>query len=493
MNSGRKNLTLRGGGGSGDVAMAKQIMVGVRRAGLPLKLDKITPGDDNCFFHAVFAQCQRPSVAQELSGEPVIRDNHDLRLKIARFARNSRLPLIQSFKKRYEESHPADSWDGFWKTMAEDRVWADAITLQGAAWYLHHDIHVVMASATEKKPLCTFSGSWVTEGARCDKTPLLLGYLNDLHYQSLLPCEEDLFRPATFQPMSFKEIMDVSLQVCQTGELKRKKDEAERPMEEISHKKSKQYDGKTNEEHWDFNFSWSGKGLTIKPLPEGGWTCPYCESEEKQIMRHIKTKHLPSSDRKHFEDIEKAFRKHTKNKSDHAIRMKKMEEDPEAVRKKHRDVDKLCRERRMEEKPEVVRKKHREVEKESRERRIEEKPEVVRKRHREVEKDSRERRIEKNPEVKKKHSEVERIRKIARKGSRAAAIIDFFKEILYGPDFPCESCEGLFFRHQVVEINGPTQTQIRKKARDAQIRDYNSTVQQVHNSYKTISNISHEM
>ena len=129
--------------------MASRIMVGVRRAGLPLKLDDTTPGDDNCFFHAVFSQCQRPSVAQELTGEPTILiDNHDLRLKISRFALTSRQTVVMSFKKLYEECHPADSWVAFWKRMEKDRVWADAIVVQVAAWYLHHDIHIVMASAT---------------------------------------------------------------------------------------------------------------------------------------------------------------------------------------------------------------------------------------------------------------------------------------------------------------------------------------------------------
>ena len=412
--------------------MAKQIMVGVRRAGLPLKLDAITRGDDNCFFHAVFAQCQRPSVAEELSGEPAIKDNYDLRLKISRFVRNSRLPLIQSFKKLYEESHPSESWDTFWKTMAKDREWADAITIQGAAWYLHHDIHVVMASATEKKPLYTFSGSWVTDGARCDKTPLLLGYLNDLHYQSLLPLEEDSFRPVTFQPMSFRETLAVFLKGCQKADLKRKEDEAERCREEVPRKKPKEDNGGTDEGRWDFNFLWSSKTLSLKPLLENGWKCPLCESEEKQIMRHIKTKHLAARDKKHFEDIEKAFRKHTINKSKHGNRTKKMKEDPEGVRKRHREEEKASRLKRIDKNPEEFRKKHNKVTQNWR-------------------------------------------------GSRDVAIKNFHKEICYGPVFPCVCCKALYFRPQVVELNGPTQTQIRKSARDAQIRNYNSKVQQVYN------------
>ena len=314
-----KNTTLRGGGGSGDVGMARQIMIGVRRAGLPLKPDAITPGDDNCFFHAAFAQCQRPSVAQELSGEPAIRDNHDLRLKISRFARNSRLPLIQSFKKLYEESHPSESWDAFWKRMEKDREWADAIVVQVAAWFFHHDIHVVMASATQKMPLCTFSGSWVKEGAPCDKTPLLLGYLNDLHYQSLLPEEDDLFRPSTFQPMSFLDTIKVFVQGLQSGETKRKQDKT---GEEIPRKKQKEAEGGTDEGLWDFKFLWSSKQLSIKPQGENGWKCPFCESDQKRIMGHIKSKHLDAAHLEHFKDIEKDFRKHAVKKNEKKIQGK---------------------------------------------------------------------------------------------------------------------------------------------------------------------------
>ena len=279
--------------------MARQIMVGVRRAGLPLKLDATTPGDDNCFFHAVFSQCQRPSVAQELTGEPTILvDNHDLRLKISRFAQTSRKTVVKSFKKLYEECHPADSWVAFWKSMEKDRVWADAIVLQVAAWYLHHDIHVVMASATEEEPICTFSGSHVKEGAPCNTTPLLLGYLNDLHYQSLLPLEEDAFRPTNFKPLSFKDAMNVFMQGCQKGNLKRKEDEVDKAKEEIPKKKPKQDGDETV--GWDFNFLWNSKELSIKPATEKGWVCPFCESEEKQIMRHIKNKHITKTEMESF-------------------------------------------------------------------------------------------------------------------------------------------------------------------------------------------------
>ena len=184
-------------------------MVGVRRAGLPLKLDAITKGDNNCFFNAMYAQTQRPCVAQELAAGDVagIRNPHDLRLKVAGFAKRSRLAVVDEFKRRYHETYPEELWDEMWSRMEQNEEWADAITVQATAWFLHHDIHIVMASSTEEMPLTTISGSWDQEGASCDKTPLLLGYLNNKHYQSLLPEDEAVLTPENIQPMMFSEII----------------------------------------------------------------------------------------------------------------------------------------------------------------------------------------------------------------------------------------------------------------------------------------------
>ena len=200
--------TLRGGGGKEDLAFAQQIMVGVRKAGLPLKLDAITKGDNNCFFNAIYAQTQRPGVSQELAAGGVagIRNPYDLRLKVARFAKRSRLAVVDEFKRLYYETYPEKTWHDMWGKMEQDGEWADAITVQATAWFLHHDIHIVMASSTEKMPLTTISGSWDQEGASCDKTPLLLGYLNNTHYQSLLPEDEAVLSPE-IQPMRFSHII----------------------------------------------------------------------------------------------------------------------------------------------------------------------------------------------------------------------------------------------------------------------------------------------
>ena len=103
-------------------------MVGVRRAGLPLKLDAITKGDNNCFFNAVYALTQRPGMAQELAAGDVagIRNPHDLRLKVARFAKRSRLAVVDELKRHYYETYPEELWDDMWSRMEQNEEWADA-------------------------------------------------------------------------------------------------------------------------------------------------------------------------------------------------------------------------------------------------------------------------------------------------------------------------------------------------------------------------------
>ena len=42
--------------------------------------------------------------------------------------------------------------------------------------------------------------------------------------------------------------------------------------------------------------------------------CPFCQGEQKQIMRHIKTKHLTQSQGDTFADIKKDYKKRLNNK-----------------------------------------------------------------------------------------------------------------------------------------------------------------------------------
>ena len=134
--------------------MAERILAGVERAELPLRLDRETEGDGNCFPRAVVQQPQREEVAREwaVAGQPPIRHHHQLRQKVADFIHKSRLQLIMEFKDRYGETHPEEPWAAYWQKMRQDRVWVDSIMVQATAWFLRHDLIIVWNTATPEDP-----------------------------------------------------------------------------------------------------------------------------------------------------------------------------------------------------------------------------------------------------------------------------------------------------------------------------------------------------
>ena len=407
-------------------------MVGVQKAGLAhkLKLDAITKGDNNCFFNAVFAQIRRPDVVQELAaaGVAAITNPHDLRLKVSKFAKRSKLAVVDQFKRLYYETYPAELWDDMWSRMEKDQEWADGITAQATAWFLHHDIHIVMASGDEK----TIFGSWDRERASCDKTTLLLGYLNSIHYQSLLPLEEEVFSPPICKPLSFLEIIKMVSEAYEKENLTKKEKTKVNLEDQIPPKKAKL--AAAEDRDWSFNFTWNSRNLFMKPAKDKGWTCPFCESEEKQIMRHIKGKHITSSQKQSFAAIEKNFNKHSTNKRKHAWVKKQMETDDEGFKRQNRKAVQDCRKRKKKTDKEGFRKRQQNANKKYK-------------------------------------------RKIG--SSREAAVKRFYQEILYGPMWECVCCRILTFWHNVVVYDEKRKAQIRKKADEAHERDYNSRIKQV--------------
>ena len=186
------SFDLRGGAGE---SMEEQIMEGVWRAQLPLQLDTITPGDGNCFSRAVWSQCQRPEIAE------LLPDNFssylDLKDRLHKFIMKTGLLVVTEMRERYERDvAPAgreelggrvETWYAYWLRMLQDRVWSDDVYIQGMAWFLQMDIHIVMSTATPMMPLFTISGSWDGPDHTTHGGPLILGYIPNVHYQSLLP------------------------------------------------------------------------------------------------------------------------------------------------------------------------------------------------------------------------------------------------------------------------------------------------------------------
>lgn len=184
-----------------DCPLAQQIEEIIRQTELPFKLDEITIGDGNCFPRAVLQQCQRNLVKNYLRNRQVnLRTYMELKKNVCQFMlKESNVPMLREFKVRFEarqgearlRGEHAHTWNQYWMTMAKDGEWVDAVFVQATAWYLYSDIHLIpTATATKEKPFFTINGNYTFETASCPGPALLLGYNSNLHYQSVLPIDE---------------------------------------------------------------------------------------------------------------------------------------------------------------------------------------------------------------------------------------------------------------------------------------------------------------
>ena len=182
--------------------MAELIMVGVRRARLPLRLplDDITEGDGNCYFRAVRSQLQRPDVA---APDHIKRlDHRSLRKRICDFMLKSKLPVVKDFEKNWLEFQDSELGDfnRYWTDMRDSKgdIWAEGPVIHATAWFLERDIYVVSERASEAEPFLAFSGNQDGTDASCAGAALWLGHLTGLHYQTLMPdrqTERELMPP----------------------------------------------------------------------------------------------------------------------------------------------------------------------------------------------------------------------------------------------------------------------------------------------------------
>ena len=182
--------------------MLEALKLAIARTGLPLKLDFITPAEGNCFSHAVIQQCQRAVVREELQRQGrTVTNFMDLKRDVRQFVLSRQQhPRIKEMKANYEqkqgqlarERKPTRGWSTYWEDMLKDGEWADDSFVQATAFYLSLDICLVIAdSATNTHLYQPMSGDIESGKVGSLEGPaLLIGYISDQHYQSLLLVEE---------------------------------------------------------------------------------------------------------------------------------------------------------------------------------------------------------------------------------------------------------------------------------------------------------------
>ena len=186
-------------------AMLEALKLAIGRTGLPLKLDKRTPAEGNCFSHSVVQQCQRALVKEELRrhGKTVttyMALKRDVRQFVLELERADH-PRIKEMKANFEQKQgqlfqeglPTRGWLTYWDDMLKDGEWADDTFVQAVAFFLNLDIFLVPAdSATYTQVFHPISGDIGSDRVGSPGRPtLLIGYISDQHYQSLLLLEEE--------------------------------------------------------------------------------------------------------------------------------------------------------------------------------------------------------------------------------------------------------------------------------------------------------------
>ena len=185
-------------------ALLNTLKRAITNSGLPLDLDMETPIDGNCFPVSVIQQCQRQEVQDILlSQEKRITDYMTLRKDVADFViSNGDHPKIQHLKNNYELKQlqrmrgglSNKGWTYYWQDMRKDGEWVDATFVQATAWFTGLDIFLfIVGNENPDNPFAHFNGVIDSDEVRPrgDHT-LLIGYIDDQHYQSLLPLDREM-------------------------------------------------------------------------------------------------------------------------------------------------------------------------------------------------------------------------------------------------------------------------------------------------------------
>ena len=168
---------------------ALQMMDSIRGLREEFVLDCITKGDGNCFPTAILQQIRRPDVIEnQKSHDPTIllmMTQAGLRRSVFEFLTRCTHPLIESWKENFKNITDME-WKDYWsyKYMLKSGIWADEIFIRGTAFFLNMDIviHQNKHPTIEK-----ISGNMDNEHIACENPMLHVGYLANLHYQSIIP------------------------------------------------------------------------------------------------------------------------------------------------------------------------------------------------------------------------------------------------------------------------------------------------------------------
>ena len=138
-------------------SVAMMLMRQMKKFGLNLKLDQVTPGKGDCFFVAIIQQLRRPEIYSTLSGRlQQMADNWDhlaLRKAVCSFAKTS---FLVTARREFliHSMYGVKSWDTYWgpNHMMKSTVWVDPASVQVTAWFLGMDLLILSDTSNHQSP-----------------------------------------------------------------------------------------------------------------------------------------------------------------------------------------------------------------------------------------------------------------------------------------------------------------------------------------------------
>ena len=219
-----------------------------------------------------------------------------------------------------------EPWDAYWQRMSGDKVWVESMFIQGMAWFLERDIHIIMDCATPANPwMDPISGNRDGSGSACPGGFLILGYHRGLHYQSLLPLDEETFRPGALQPRTLEEIMK-GAQGRESEADQVNKDLAEDDEEELLSVRE---------------FDIGGEVLVRATETGAGsheFTCLLCNTTQKQVASHMKKAHGDKFSSEAVKVFQEEWRRYAHSLAEGRQRSKKRRENHEVLREENREA-----------------------------------------------------------------------------------------------------------------------------------------------------------
>lgn len=138
--------------------MATIIVNNARRIGLQVCSDRVTPGDGNCFYHAVLQQMQRNDIHATSDVFQYPLPTHlELRQLICRYVQEQQndIPYIQQYRTFYNNVLHEEynmTWDEFLANQSHNGVHATELFIKTTAVFIGLNIHITTQYCTTAHP-----------------------------------------------------------------------------------------------------------------------------------------------------------------------------------------------------------------------------------------------------------------------------------------------------------------------------------------------------